>query len=303
MKRFLGGFMVLCLLVARVGQAKAQGSYVYTTLDVPGGFNTQPFGINDTGQIVGSYGSTPGSFSSHGFLLSGGNYKTLDVPGAAYTVANGINNAGQIVGGYSGGSFLLSGGSYTSLGVPGKASGINDAGQIVGTVPATKAYGFLFSNGTTTGIYVPGSFGTEAIGINDAGVIVGSYYDGRADHGLLVSNGTYTTLNVAGFASGINNAGEIVGSEGFGGSFLLSGGRLTTINVPGSEFTDAVGINDLGEIVGYYQDASGAYHGFLADPVPEPSTLLLLAIGTLSLITVHRLRANGNGTRCTRRSH
>jgi probable HAF family extracellular repeat protein len=63
--------------------------------------------------------------------------------------------------------------------------------------------------------------------------------------------------------------------------FVLSDGTYTTINVPGSSRTIAYGINDLGQIVGLYSDASGQYHGFLATPIPEPSTLLLLAIGTL----------------------
>ena len=49
--------------------------------------------------------------------------------------------------------------------------------------------------------------------------------------------------------------------------------------------TEAFGINDLGQIVGGYTDAAGARHGFLATPgpVPEPSTLLLLTVGTLLL--------------------
>jgi hypothetical protein len=31
-------------------------------------------------------------------------------------------------------------------------------------------------------------------------------------------------------------------------------------------------------------DPDGAHHGFLATPVPEPSTILLLAIGMVGLI-------------------
>jgi probable HAF family extracellular repeat protein len=56
------------------------------------------------------------------------------------------------------------------------------------------------------------------------------------------------------------------------------------LDVPGSVQTDANGINDAGDIVGVYFDASGNEHGFLATPVPEPSTLLLLTIGTLGVI-------------------
>jgi hypothetical protein len=49
--------------------------------------------------------------------------------------------------------------------------------------------------------------------------------------------------------------------------------------------TFATGINNFGEIVGYYFDAVGREHGLLASPgpIPEPCTLLLVAIATLGL--------------------
>ncbi|HLZ35347.1 MAG TPA: hypothetical protein VKP13_15165 [Nitrospira sp.] len=49
------------------------------------------------------------------------------------------------------------------------------------------------------------------------------------------------------------------------------------IDVSGSVFADALGINNRGQIVGNYFDATGK-HGFLAT-IPEPSSLLLHASG------------------------
>jgi hypothetical protein len=47
---------------------------------------------------------------------------------------------------------------------------------------------------------------------------------------------------------------------------VLAGTRLTVIDVPGAELTDAFRINIKGRIVGWYRDYSGSVHGFLAVP-------------------------------------
>jgi uncharacterized membrane protein len=68
---------------------------IYTTLDDPLVFrsgSTSAQGINDGGQVVGSYNGFPnGPSVTHGFLYSGGSYATLDDPEAtAGTFAYGI---------------------------------------------------------------------------------------------------------------------------------------------------------------------------------------------------------------------
>ena len=60
-------------------------------------------------------------------------------------------------------------------------------------------------------------------------------------------------------------------------------------DVPGSGSTELLGINDLGQIVGVDGDANGD-HGFLATPVPEPATLILLGIGIIGLLIWARWR-------------
>jgi hypothetical protein len=70
----------------------------YTIVDDPlGVHSTLAFGINNAGQIVGSYTDSRGD---HGFLNVGGTYTTIDVPGAADTYPQAINSVGQIVGYY-----------------------------------------------------------------------------------------------------------------------------------------------------------------------------------------------------------
>src|SRR5262245_58454771 len=135
MKRYLCSLVALGLLVGVTGQAMAQPSYSFTTLDVPGSSKASAIalGINASGQIVGSYYDA--AYLHHGFLLDQGGYTTLDVPGANYTHARRINASGQIVGYYFAGTeghgFLLDQGGYTTLDVPGAiytyAFGINDS--------------------------------------------------------------------------------------------------------------------------------------------------------------------------------
>jgi hypothetical protein len=49
--------------------------------------------------------------------------------------------------------------------------------------------------------------------------------------------------------------------------FLLDHGIYSTIDVPGSLYTEANRINDCGQIVGWFRDAIGT-HRFIAMPIP-----------------------------------
>jgi len=79
-----------------------------TTIDYGNGYpNTYLAGINDSGAVVGGYGSyiTIGSltyFWEHGFLYSGGTFSTFDAPFGDVVITSpfGLNNNGEIVGGY-----------------------------------------------------------------------------------------------------------------------------------------------------------------------------------------------------------
>jgi uncharacterized membrane protein len=53
--------------------------------------------INDRAQIAGSWAVAPGALF-HGLLLESGVFLTIDVPSGIQTIARGINNRGQIVG-------------------------------------------------------------------------------------------------------------------------------------------------------------------------------------------------------------
>jgi hypothetical protein len=250
------------------------------SVDVPGSTFTDINGVNDSGQVVGSYTA---SGISHGFVKSGESYTSLDVPGATSTAAWDINESGQIAGSYvSGGvthGFLLSGGVYTTIDVPGSTRtmprGIGDSGEIVGEYTTGGiTHAFLLSGGTFTTLDPPGSTFAYASEINASGQIVGRFDTGGTNFGYLLSEGVYTTIVAPGSTSsaalGINDSGQIVGGFTAGGiryGYLLTDGAFTTIEVTGATFTTPRKINDSGLIAGGY-GALGTTHGFIATAEP-----------------------------------
>jgi hypothetical protein len=67
-----------------------------TRVDVPGAVGTNPYDLNDRGQVVGVYLNAAGVLQ--GVLLDRGRAVTIAAPGIPSTIAAGINNRGRIVG-------------------------------------------------------------------------------------------------------------------------------------------------------------------------------------------------------------
>jgi probable HAF family extracellular repeat protein len=228
----------------------------------------------------------------------------LDVGYDAY----GINNGGKIVVESGGGdNFVYYGGNYMVLpSLPGAgiyANAINDAGLIVGVCEdSTGEHGFLYgSGGNYTLLNAPGAFSTYAFGMNNvgAGQIVGGYQDNTGEHGFMYSGGNYTTLPSppgapAGaplWANGINDAGDIVGVYNRVHGFLYSGGTYTFLDVPGASATIPCAINNFGQVVGTYRNATGL-RGFLYSAGTGDYTILPTPKGASDL-TVYGINDAG----------
>src|SRR5262245_34516435 len=143
----------------------------YTTIGVPGVTQTEAFGINVSGHIVGDYAhkASDGRWKIHGFFYVNGAYASYDYPFTIdYTAAYGINDADHIVGNYHGSG-------------PGGTRG------------------FLYINGFYVLIDYPAATQTLPMGINNKDQISGTYCTGSGlgsvFHGFLLSGGTYTTTD------------------------------------------------------------------------------------------------------------
>lgn len=140
--------------------------------------------------------------------------------------------------------------------------------------------------GVPTSFNIQGAASTFAAGVNAAGQTVGYYTDANnMVHGFLRSaTGTVTTLDFTSngtsaldtFALGVNDAGQVVGyyyDANFAAhGFLWTPGAATPFT--SIDYHDAsgtavsatfgTGINNSGQIVGYYDDMSLGVHGFLS---------------------------------------
>jgi probable HAF family extracellular repeat protein len=274
-------------------------NYNFTEIKDPAAnAGTELYGINNNGEIVGSYKvSTTNGYQTHGLLYNNGMFTAIDYPPPNNTPfqdteLNGINDSEQIVGFSDYGTsaiygYLYSNGNFTALGYSGASAtypwGINDSSQVVGTYEIPNdgygSHGFLYSDGNFTTINYPGSvFSTQASAINNNGQIVGTYVysndSNQYEHGFLYSNGQFTAIDYPGatetMPQGVNDSGQIVGQyvvNGNGHAFLYSNGQFTTIDDPAAQYSDeAYGINNNGQIVGTYADSEGGMHSYLATP-------------------------------------
>jgi hypothetical protein len=156
--------------------------------------------------------------------------------------------------------------------------GINNSGTIAGLHGATTASGFTLTlpNTFTTENY-PAATQTMVTGIDSAGSTVGIYVDaGGTTHGFTDISTTFKTVDQPGTVFnqglGINDSNETVGYSsaidpmGMVGqkAYSQSGGVFTDINhlLPSNQNSQAVGINNAGDTVGFYMPTSTTSLGF-----------------------------------------
>ena len=265
-------------------------------MDFPGAANTNIFAVNNSGQFVGAEVDLAGA--NHAIFDDGRGLELLDSGGlvgaSAQSWAFSINNRGEIAGAYQTAAGALHGFIYhpdrtvDTIDFPGgsdsQAFGINDHGSVIGVYNDASGNGhaFVLRGGHYASADVPGGILTVPLSINDREQIVGELVTTANTNGfgyLQAPDGTVALTTAPGsvpqgtFFISINNFDQILGSyqdaSGTQQNFLEAGHTFRLFNLPprlSASFVSVQTINDRGEIVGYYKDASKVAHGFVAIP-------------------------------------
>jgi uncharacterized membrane protein len=170
------------------------------------------------------------------------------------------------------GGSALAQSNYTYSTIPRSYVGsINNKGQMVGYDYINgQQVGFLLENGVATPLVIDGTPISGAWSINDRGQIAAS----TDQFACVIDKGQITVVNIPNsyfnYALGVNNRNQVCGFS-FGFDFLTHGyvlnlvtGELDFVDHPDAVFGTAItGMNDVGQLVGYYVDADFNFVGFL----------------------------------------
>jgi hypothetical protein len=268
----------------------------FTAENFPGSMQTQMTGLNDTGTFTGYFYKTNGGVSvdnQFGFYLKGSTFVEVNNPNTPTSTPSGILIENQLLGVTN---KDLAVGFYNTVGMD--ATGPHAVSHGYTYDIATKTFSKNIDEpnaGTTNG-------GTVAAAINNSGEIAGFFTDSSGvQHGFIDNGGVFTTVSAPGANGtqllGLNDKGiavgvDVIGTVLHGIIYNTATKAFTTLDPPGSMGTTLNGINDRGQIVGFFVDPMMNTDGLLANPIPEPSTWVMILAGFAGLgwLGLHRSR-------------
>lgn len=254
---------------------QAAPQYTLFDLGALGSGSSTATQINDTGQVIGSFGAnafvyTPGLGVTDFATLAG-------QPAGTTSSAYGINSLGQVVGSVGAGSSVV---YRPGIGTEYLADGlgvrrINNVGQYIGEgYDGWSGFGYRYTPGT--GVEpLPGLYSLVA-DINDHGQVAGvaAYTDDSIDHAArLDADGVQLLGDLGGGFSrstAINNGGDVVGYSGVSSDVwhafrYTDAGGIVDLDPTGFR-SMAEAINDHGLAGGRFWASDGAeQRAFIAD--------------------------------------
>ena len=251
-------------------------------------------GINKAGQTVGVYEGPSTNYLTRPYIRNAdGSSTILQIQGVSSVWPSALNNLGQVAAelGYMDtngyytktGTALIDGsGAISEIDLPDtnySVSDLSDTGYIAINGDG-KAYSWFSGIGLTELQGLNSTDITRSQSVNNHGFVAGT----SGDHAVMWRpDGGIVDLGL-GVAYGINNLGQVVGQSNNKAVLWNLNGSIVNLGL--DENTWATAINDKGWIVG--GSMSPTYQSFLTtvlwEPiVPEPSSLLTLAGGLLSL--------------------
>ena len=235
MKKYIGRIFILITFFEIYFLPGSLLAATYEVIDLGA---VHPMDINNQGQVaVVSDDAYPRSF-----LWEEGVMTDLNISdGSSWNIARGINDFGQIVGASANGPYLWESGTIRNLDSMNEVYAINDSGQVVGEATihinnSQFSHPFLWENGITSDL------GT--LGPND---------------------GYYSHESYCGYATDINNAGQVVGYSNNeyhqSNAFLWDNGNMRNLGTLGGYSSIAYGVNDSGQVVGSSLTDNSGYNG------------------------------------------
>ena len=219
---------------------------------LPGGSNSFPFGINETGWVIGASENGVidpilGIPEIVAVLWRNGQIKNLGTLGGNESLATDLNDRGRIVG-------------FSS-------NSVTDPVSMFGFGTQTRP--FIWEHGVMRDLGTLGGPDGVAFLMNERGQAIGQYFLNSTPNAttgiptqdpiLWEPGGTAVDLGTLGGTVGttfwINNRGQVVGQSNLAGdatfhSFLWDRGVLTDLGTLGGNNSTAFALNDAGEVAG-----------------------------------------------------
>jgi hypothetical protein len=239
-------------------------------------------GIANSGEIVGTYGLAS---STHGFIYSGGT-------GAADTGGTFASDAAPS-GFVANSLYFCADAGTNTMGTSDNFEGVNSSGVVAGFCKVSgTTYGFTFTGSAYNLFTFSGATQTELFAVNDSGEIGGNYITGGVNEAFVCTAAEVASAISAG--ANVNGAYTLSGCTTFDATNAAAmgltdplGGSISAVYLSG--------MNNVGDIVGYFTDTAAGNFDFVAEPAavttgPEPGTLVLFGVGGGALWLVRKRR-------------